>query len=198
MFSNRLRWLLITTGLVTAIALFPIFFLLYPAILIASGAFQPRFPKTARWFAWIGIAELWVVFTTYYLRVFLPHPLLQPHYMIATFSLTMPLLVWCSGELITNELNLHRHLRSVKQARNEPIGMSALIAVGITLYAVWDAYTLLSWYIRSHQHAMTDAELCALWMRLVFILIVVAFDISLGRRVLVMKRGGALEDLKAG
>jgi hypothetical protein len=36
-FSERIRRLAIATGIVSALALFPIFFLLYPALLIVGG-----------------------------------------------------------------------------------------------------------------------------------------------------------------
>lgn len=196
MFSRRLRWLVVATGLVAAIALFPIVFLLYPAILVAGGALQPRFPKTGRWFAWIGIAELWVVFITYGLRVFFPHPLLQPRYMILAFSFTVPLLIWCSAELVADVLKQRRDLRSVRATVSEPMRTSVWIATGISLYAAWDAYTLLAWYFQSRDH-MADAELCAFWMRLVLIVIVIAFDISLVRRALEMKRYGNLDGPRA-
>ena len=43
-FPERLRWVAIATGAASALALFPILFLLYPALLIVGGIIQPSFP----------------------------------------------------------------------------------------------------------------------------------------------------------
>jgi hypothetical protein len=43
-FSPRIRWVAIATGVASGLALFPILFFLYPGLLIAGGYIQPRFP----------------------------------------------------------------------------------------------------------------------------------------------------------
>jgi hypothetical protein len=43
--SQRIRRLAIATGITSALALFPIFFLLYPTFLIVGGIIQPSLPK---------------------------------------------------------------------------------------------------------------------------------------------------------
>jgi hypothetical protein len=47
-FSARVRWLAIATGFASALALFPILALLYPALLIVGGIIQPRSPSAGR------------------------------------------------------------------------------------------------------------------------------------------------------
>jgi hypothetical protein len=59
-FSPRLRLLGVATDLASPLALFSIFFLFYPVVLIASGIIQCGLPRVGRWFAWAGITELWV------------------------------------------------------------------------------------------------------------------------------------------
>jgi hypothetical protein len=45
-FSPRMRWLAIATGIASALALFPVLDLLCPVLLIVGGIIQPRFPST--------------------------------------------------------------------------------------------------------------------------------------------------------
>ena len=64
-FPERLRWVAIATGAASALALFPILFLLYPALLIVGGIIQPRFPSTGRRFVWAGALLLGPVLIMY-------------------------------------------------------------------------------------------------------------------------------------
>jgi uncharacterized PurR-regulated membrane protein YhhQ (DUF165 family) len=86
-------------GNVTAIALLPILFLLYPAILISGGLIQKRFPVVGRSLSWFGVLTLWVIFITYDVRVLFPSPSGTPAYMMLSFVASNILLVWCSIEL---------------------------------------------------------------------------------------------------
>ena len=100
-FSARIRWLAIATGVASALALFPILFLLYPALLIAGGYIQPRFPITGKWFVWAGAVNLWPVVVLYDAMMFqdLWGKTKSPELMVLTFPVTTVLLLWCSVEL---------------------------------------------------------------------------------------------------
>src|SRR5271154_984328 len=104
LFPQRVRWLAIATGIASALALFPVLFLLHPAFLITGGIIQPRHPRAGRWLVWIGAANL-VVITLLYDAMLYPHPWLQPHYMTVAFSASTILLLWCYAELVVDGLN---------------------------------------------------------------------------------------------
>ena len=104
-FSKRARRVAIWTGVVSAVALLPIFFLLYPALLIVGGIIQPRFPMIGRVLSWIGVAALWTVFVSYDVHVLLPDPSGAPVYMMLSFLASEVLLAWCSMELIRDAVS---------------------------------------------------------------------------------------------
>jgi len=104
LFPQRVRWLAIATGIASALALFPVLFLLHPAFLITGGIIQPRHPRAGRWLVWIGAANLGVI-TLLYDAMLYPHPWLQPHYMTVAFSASTILLLWCYAELVVDGLN---------------------------------------------------------------------------------------------
>ena len=175
-FPKRIRWVAIATGVASALALFPILFLLYPTLLIVGGIIQPRFPSTGRWLVWAGAANLGVVLITYDLMLF-PHPLLQPYYMMLIFPVSTILLAWCSAELIADGLKRMRTRRSVSSAEPRPVSWGAwIVAVVLNLLIGWYVYSLPSWP-RHSGHLYTFGA------PLVQGVIVVAFDISLIRRV---------------
>jgi hypothetical protein len=97
-FSPRIRWVAIATGVASGLALFPILFFLYPGLLIAGGYIQPRFPTIGKWFVWVGAASLWVDVIVYDEMMFqdLRGQTKSPEYMVLTFSATTVLLTWCS------------------------------------------------------------------------------------------------------
>jgi hypothetical protein len=109
-FSGGIRRLAIATGIASALALFPILFLLYPPLLIAGGIIQPRSPATGKWFVWAGAASLWVVVIVYDVMIFqdLWRQTKVPEYMELAFSATTVLLIWCSVELPADALRRMR------------------------------------------------------------------------------------------
>jgi hypothetical protein len=93
-FSKRILWLAIAAGLASALALFPIFYLLNPALLIVGGIIPPRFPTTGRWFLWSGAAMLGVPLMLYDVMLFV-HPDGQaPLKMTLTFPAATIFLAW--------------------------------------------------------------------------------------------------------
>jgi hypothetical protein len=107
-FSQRTRRLVIATGTVSAIALPPVLFFVYPAILIVGGVIQPRFRMVGRTLCLIGAAALWAVFITYDAHVILPDPSGTPAYMMLSFLASEVLLAWCSVELILEAVSAIR------------------------------------------------------------------------------------------
>lgn len=179
-FSARIRWVAIATGIASALALFPILYLLYPALLIAGGLIQPRFPTIGKWFVWVGAAELWPVLITYDVYVLFPHPF-QLLYMGLTFSALTALLIWCSVELIADGINRLRLRGSMPQAQSQPVGWGVWIfGTVLNFMAVWMAYGLIGWG-RQPDHIAADIHLFL--TPLVTAVIVIAFDISVIGRV---------------
>jgi hypothetical protein len=196
-FSKRMRWLAVATGATSALALFPILFLLYPALLIAGGIIQPRFPRAGRWFVWAGAAELWAVLITYWIKVLSPHPF-QLLYMGLTFSISTVLLIWCSAELVADGLNRLRARRTKPPARPSPVGWSAwIVAVVLNLVAGWSSYSLVSWHRQPGDPRLPDTGSYPFGMLLVTAAIVIAFDISLITRVVKLRSERRAEILRA-
>src|ERR1700674_72401 len=193
-FSERIRWLAIATGLASALALFPILFLLYPAILIVGGIIQPRFPSMGKWFVWAGAAELLVVLITYDVHVLFPHPLSQPPYMSLMVSVSTILIIWCSTELIADGLNRLRAHRSMPRAEPPPVGWGAwVVAVLLNFVVGWSGYGLIGWYLQPRNPRLPDTGLYTFCMLLVTAVIVIAFDVSLAKRVIELKHARARE-----
>jgi hypothetical protein len=191
-FSARVRWLAIATGVASALALFPILALLYPALLIVGGIIQPRSPSAGRWLVWAGAAELWVILITYDVFVIFPHPLSQPFLMTSTFSLATVLLLWCSGELIADGLNRVRARRSSPRARPSPVGWAAwAVAAVLNFLTVWSAHGIISWHRHPDTPGLPDNGFYSFGFLLVTGVIVIAFDISLITRVAQMRRARA-------
>jgi hypothetical protein len=189
-YSTRVRWLAIATGIASALALFPILFFLYPGLLIVGGIIQPRFPATGRWLACTGVVELLPVLIAYDLHVVFPHPLSQPRYMGLLFMAATALLVWCSVELTADVLRLIRSQRSTPRLELPPVGWVAWVIAGIlSVYVGWDGYGLLRWYHHSGGLQMSDAAFYALWMHVGLAIIVITLDVSLVRRVVQLNRG---------
>jgi hypothetical protein len=186
-FSRKIRWLAIATGIASALALFPILFLLYPALLIAGGLMQPRFPATGKWFVWVGAASLWVNVIVYDAMMFqdLQGQTKSPEYMVLTFSATTVLLIWCSVELVADGLRRMRAGRSLPPAEPRPVSRGVWsFAVVLNLLLGWGVAGWLapSWYRYSGIFYVLSA------LRNQAGIIVVAFDIFLIWRVVKLRR----------
>jgi len=183
-FSARIRWVAIATGVASALALFPILFLLYPALLIAGGLMQPRFPTTGKWFVWVGAAELWPVLITYDVSVLFPHPF-QPLYMGLAFSASTVLLVWCSVEVIVDGINRLHVRRSMPRAEPQPVAWGEwIVAAVLNFIVVWMADGLIGW--RQPDHIAPNIH--RFLTPLVTAVIVIAYDRSLIGRVAKLRR----------
>jgi hypothetical protein len=184
-FSRRIRCVATAAGVASALALFPILHLLYPALLIIGGIYQPRFPSTGRWLVWVGAAELWPVLITYDLYVLFPHPF-QPLYMGLTFSASTVLLIWCSAELIVDGINRLRVHLSMPKAELQPAGWGAwIVAAVLNFMVVWMAYGLIGWHRQPNPIA---PDIHVFLTPLVTAVIVITFDISLIGRVAKLRR----------
>lgn len=186
-FSRRIRWLAIATGVASALALFPILFLLYPALLAAGGIIQPRFPTTGKWFVWAGAANLGMVVIMYDVMMF-PHPWRQtkdPEYMVLPLAATTVLLIWCYGELVADGLKRMRARTSIPAAEPRPVSLGVwLFAVVLNLLFGRQAAGL----VLAPSLYCPSGNCYPLAMSLVQALTIVAFDISLLRRVVKLRR----------
>jgi hypothetical protein len=135
-FSRRIRWLAVAAGLASALALCPILFLFYPALLIVGAVIQPRFPRTGMWFVWAGAAEVCVVLIIYDSLLF-PHRLSQPDYMTLTFSVSTILIMWCSAELVADGLNQLRIRRSMPHTKPSPVGWGEWIVALVLNFGLY-------------------------------------------------------------
>jgi len=179
---ERIRRLAIATGIASALALFPIFFLLYTALLIVGGAIQPRYPIAGKWLVWAAVANLGVVVVSYD-AMMSPHPWRQPTspaYMVLTFWATTALLIWCSAELTVDGLRRIWGRRSMPPRAPRPAGPGAwILAVVLTLFVGWNAK---GWLLEPSRFRNPDI-FYTLGLAIVQAVIVAAFDISLIRRV---------------
>lgn len=183
LFSARIRWLAIATGIASALALFPIFYILYPALLIAGGYIQARFPITGKWFVWAGAANLWPAVLVYDVMMF-PNPWGQtkePAIMVVPFAATTLLLTWCSAELVVDGIKRIRALRSTPPTEPHPLSLSVwILAVVLNLLLGWST---LGWVLTPSQYRSPDNFYSTLAMSLTLDLTIVAFDFSLIWRV---------------
>ena len=186
-FCARIRWVAIATGIAGALALLPLLFFLYPALLIVGGIIQPRFPTTGKWFVWAGAANLGVVVMTYDVMMFqdLRDQTKSPAYMVLTFLPTTMLLIWCSAELVADGLKRIRSRRSLPPAEPRPVSWGVwVVAAALNLWLGWVA---AGWVLAPSRYGHTDS-LFALMMALLQALPVVAFDIFLIGRVVKVRR----------
>ena len=183
-FSRKIRRLAIATGVASTLALFPILFLLYPALLIVGGIIQPRFPTTGKWLVWAGAANLGVVVIIYDAMFFQPSS--SPDYMVLTFSAATVLLVWCSVELAADGLRRMRARRSMPPAAPRPVSLGAWIfAVVLNVLVGWEA---TGWALGPSVYRSSANFYSALAMSLVQAATVVAFDIWLVRQAFNLRR----------
>jgi hypothetical protein len=191
-FSERVRRLAIATGIASALALFPIFFLLYPALLIVGGMIQPRYPTMGKWFVWAGTANLWVVVVMYD-AMMSPHPWRQPKsplYMVATFWATTVLLLWFSVELVVDGLERMRARRSMPLVEQRPVSLGVwILAAVLSLFVGRNA---AGWVLEPSWRQHSDI-FYLLGITVVQAVLVVAFDISLIRRVIKLRRASHAE-----
>jgi hypothetical protein len=180
---KRVRRLAIATGIASALALFPILFLLYPALLIVGGIIQPRFPSTGRWILWAGAAMLAPPLIMYDIMLFVHPEGRAPLNMTLTFPPATILLVWCYAELVANGVRRLRARRSRAPAEPRPIGWGPwAVAALLTSYMAWDFGGLLGWYRGLNLYHLDAGARLAVSIHLVMLLIVVALDISLVSR----------------
>jgi hypothetical protein len=186
-FSARIRWVAIATGVVSALALLPALFLLYPALLIAGGLMQPRFQTAGKWFLWAGAANLWVLVIVYDAMMIQDTwgPTKASEYMVLTFSVTTVLLIWCSVEFIADALKRTRARRSTPPAEPRPVSLGLWIfAVVLNLLLGWIA---AGWVLAPIQYRHTGS-FYPFALTLFQVLPVVAFDVSLVTRVFRLRR----------
>jgi hypothetical protein len=191
-FPERMRRLVIATGIVSALALFPIFFLLYPALLIAGGMIQPRYPTMGKWFVWAGVANLWVVVVMYD-AMMSPHPWRQPKspvYMVVAFWATTLLLIWCSVELVVDGVKRIRVRRSMPPVEVRPVGPAVWILAGVLNLFV--GRNAAGWVLEPSWRQHSDV-FYLLGAQVVQAVLVVAFDISLIRRFVKMSRAPRMD-----
>jgi uncharacterized membrane protein len=136
---------------------------------------------------WAGAANLGVVVVMYDEMMF-PYPWRQPkysEYMMLTFSVTTALLAWLSMELIVEGLRRMWARYSVPPAEPRPVSLGVwILAVVLSLFVCWDAK---GWVLESSLRRH-DGESYTLAMAMVQAVIVVAFDISLIRRIVKLRR----------
>jgi hypothetical protein len=187
-FSARIRWVAVATGVASALALFPILFLLYPALLIAGGLMQPRFPITGKWFVWAGAANLWPVVIVYDVMMF-PNPWGQtkdPVIIVVPFAATTLLLTWCSVELVADGLKRMRALRSTPPTGPHPVSLGVwILAVVLNLSSGWST---LGWVLAPSRYRSPGNFYSTLAMSLVQAATVAALDISLISRAVKLRR----------
>jgi hypothetical protein len=186
-FSGRIRGVAIATGVASALALFPILLLLQPALMIAGGLMQPRFPTTGKWFLWAGAANLWPIVMVYDAMMF-PHPFCQPkspEYMVLTLSATTVLLTWCSVELVADAVRRMRARTSMPPAEPRPVSRGVWsFAVVLNLLLGW---RIVGWLAPSlYRYSVIFYVLSGLMNQAGSI--VVAFDTFLIWRVVKLRR----------
>jgi hypothetical protein len=189
-FSPRIRWVAIATGIAGALALLPLFFFLYPALLIVGGLIQPRFPAMGKWFVWVGAASLWADVIVYDEMMFqdLRGQTKSPEYMVLTFSATTVLLLWCSAEFVADGLKRVRARRSLPPAEPRSVSRGLWIfAAVLNLFLGWVGWIAANWVLAPSQYRHTTS-FSTLTMALLQALPVVALDISLIRRVVKLRR----------
>jgi hypothetical protein len=190
LFPKRLRRVAVATGVASALALFPIYYLLDPVLLILGGIIQPRFPSTGRWFVWAGSAMLGPVLMLYDVMMirdaFSSAPYTSiPLLMNLTFPPATILLVWCYAELVADGIKRIRGRRSRPPAEPRPVGWGEwAVAAFFTLYIAWAFGGLLGWYRDLGDHHLDTGARSAIAMQLVMLLLVVGFDISVVGRFL--------------
>jgi hypothetical protein len=187
-FPRRIRWLAIATGIASALALFPALLLQYSILLIAGGIIQPRFPSVGKWLVWVGAAGLSVMLVTYDV-LFFPGPLPHPHYMRLTFSASTVLVVWCCVELVADGVKRMHASRSMVPVEPRPVSRGLWIFA--IILSLWIGGGLLDWgwgFVHTPGAYHRLGDLYALAMSMIEAAIVIAFDISLIRRVVKLRR----------
>jgi hypothetical protein len=181
-FSSRIRWLAVAIGLSTA-ALF--YFLsplaAIPALLPLSAALQPRLSdpgkRFVKWLIWVWAAgwtpELVLLAVLYFPR-YVDFVIPSLSSLIAASAL---ISLWLDVELIVDGIKRIRIWRSAPPKELRPVARSLwVLAIFLSLWVGWGLLRTLGMY-----HGYGD--LLALIMSMVEAIAVVAFDISLIRRV---------------
>lgn len=182
-FSPRIRRLAVVTGIASALALFPIFFLLYPALLIAGGIIQPRYPTAGKWFVWAGAANLWVVVIVYDSMMFPHHwrPSENPESMVLPFAVTTVLLIWCTVELIADAI-LRLRVRSTTPA-TAPLPVSRGVWIVLAALNLLIGWEVVGWALAPKVYRSSENLYSTLAMSIGQVATVIALDISLLRKI---------------
>lgn len=191
-FPERIRRLAIATGVASALTLFPVFSFLYPVLLIVGGKIQPRYTSAGKWLVWAGAANLCVVVVQLDTMMLqdLSHQTksslnISSVYIVLTFSVSTVLLMWCSVELIVNGLKRMFSRRSIPPAEPQPVSLGIwILVVVLNLLVVWE---IRGWALAPSWFRHSDI-FYNLGMAIVQAVLVVAFDISLLRRVVKLRR----------
>ena len=198
LFPRRVRWLAVATGVASALALFPVWFFLYPALLITGGVIQPRHPRAGRWLVWLGAANLGVIIYVYDAIIF-PHPWREPQIMVVPFSASTILLLWCYAELVVDGLKQMRARRSAPSSAPYPVSQGEWILAVVLSVLVGLHYLglFIGWVFAPTANGYFHSiPLSSLAMSLVQAGTVVAFDISLLRGAAKLRSygSGLIED----
>jgi hypothetical protein len=199
LFSIRLRCVAVAAGIASALALFPIWFLLQPALLIAGGVIQPRHPSAGRWLVWIGAVNLAIITLMYDVMLF-QHPRLHPDYMTVAFSVSTILLLWCYVELVVDGIKRLRARGSTPPPVPRPVsrGIWVLALVLSLLVVLRSVGWFVGWvFAPAKSGYFHSGPFYPLVMFLVNAGIVVAFDISLTREAARFKREGLEPDFSS-
>lgn len=188
-FPRRVRGVAIATAIASALALFPILFLQYPAILIVGGIIQPRFPTTGKWLVWAGAVMLGPTLILYDWMLFVHPEGRAPLNMTLTFPAATVLLLWCYAELVIDGVKRLRSPDPGPPAAPRRIGWGlGAFAAFLTLYMTWDAGRLIGWYSGLTDRHLDAGARVAVSSQLFMLLIVVAFDISLVSRAIKVRK----------
>ncbi|MGA8500038.1 MAG: hypothetical protein WB683_00685 [Candidatus Sulfotelmatobacter sp.] len=200
--SKRIRWLAIATGVASALALFPILFLLYPALLTVGGIIQPRSPVTGRWFVWVGAAMLGPVLMLYDIMIlqdaFSSGPYTStPILMLITFPPATILFIWFCAELAADSIKRIRFWRAMPPTEPRPVNWSEwIIAIVLNALMGWSIGGFLGWYRDRGDHRLDTSGRVGVTTSLVLLAIVLASDVSLVRRVFKLRRARMAHSLK--
>jgi hypothetical protein len=136
---------------------------------------------------WAGVANLGVVVVSYD-AMMSPHPWRQPTspaYMVLTFWAATVLMMWCAVELVVDGLKRMRAHRSMPPVEVRPVSLGAWILAGLLSLCV--GRNAVGWILEPSWRQHSDI-FYLLGLTVVQALLVMAFDISLIRRVVKLRR----------
>ena len=189
---KRIRWLAIAAGIAAALALFPILFLLYPALLIVGGIIQPHSPVAGKWFVWGGAAMLGPVLMLYDVMIlkdaFSSGPYTStPILMWITFPPATFLFAWSCAELAADGVKRVRSRRSMPPAEPRPVSWGEwIVAFVLNAWVGCGVGAFLGWF--RDDHRLDAGVRISAATSLPLLAIVLAFDVSLVRRMVKLRR----------